>query len=63
MSSRCDSRASALAAAGVKTIIRYYSRDTVRPSKRLTRTEAEQMGAAGLRLCVVHEGRSCCLTG
>ncbi|MEI5996298.1 DUF1906 domain-containing protein [Paraburkholderia bengalensis] len=57
VSSTCGSRASALAAAGVKTVIRYYSRDTVRPSKRPTRAEANQFCAAGLRLGIVHESR------
>jgi hypothetical protein len=57
VSSTCSSRAAALAAAGVKTVIRYYSRDTIRASKRLTRVEASQLGAAGLRLGIVHEGR------
>ncbi|WP_343654125.1 DUF1906 domain-containing protein [Paraburkholderia caribensis] len=53
----CGNQASALATAGVKTVIRYYSRDTIHPSKRLTRAEAEQLHSAGLRLGVVHEGR------
>jgi hypothetical protein len=57
VSSTCGNRASALAAAGVKTIIRYYSRDTTRPSKRVTRVEANQFCASGLRLGIVHEGR------
>ena len=57
VSSGCGNRASALGAAGVKTVIRYYSRDTIRPSKRLTRAEADQLMAAGLRLAIVHEGR------
>jgi len=57
VSSKCGNRASALAGAGVKTIIRYYSRDTIRPSKRITREEAAQLSAAGLRLGIVHEGR------
>ncbi|WP_161564126.1 DUF1906 domain-containing protein [Cupriavidus lacunae] len=57
VSSACGSKATALNAAGIKTVIRYYSRDTIRPSKRLTQTEAEQLMEAGLRLCIVHEGR------
>ena len=57
VSSACGSKAAALFATGVRTIIRYYSRDTVRPSKRLSREEAEQLAAVGLRLCIVHEGR------
>lgn len=57
VSTSCGTKASALSAAGVRTIIRYYSRDTTRPSKRLTRQEAEQLAAVGLRLGIVHEGR------
>jgi hypothetical protein len=57
VSSNCGSRAGALRAAGVATVIRYYSRDTTNPSKRLTRAEAEQLAAAGLRIGIVHEGR------
>ncbi|MDN0075072.1 DUF1906 domain-containing protein [Crenobacter sp. SG2303] len=57
VSSACGNRASALAAAGVRTVIRYYSRDTVLSSKRLTHNEAIQLVAAGLRLGIVHEGR------
>jgi len=57
VSEACGARASALAAAGVRTIIRYYSRDTKRPSKILTQAEALQHDAAGLRIGVVHEGR------
>jgi hypothetical protein len=56
-STPCDSKASALSAAGIRTIIRYYSRDTVHPSKRLSRYEAEKLAAAGVRLGVVHDGR------
>lgn len=57
ISSQCASRAAALHAAGVATVIRYYSRDTIRPSKRLSREEALALSAAGLRLGVVHEAR------
>ena len=57
ISSQCGSRASALRAAGVTTVIRYYSRDTIRPAKRLSRDEALGLAAAGLRLGVVHEAR------
>jgi hypothetical protein len=53
----CGSSAPALAAAGVQTVIRYYSRDTARKSKRLSHEEAAQHGLAGLRIGVVHEGR------
>lgn len=57
VSSACGGKASALAAAGVRTIIRYYSRDTIRASKRLGADEARQLLAAGLRIGIVHEGR------
>ena len=50
-------KATALFAAGIKTVIRYYSRDTVHPLKRLGRDEAEKLAAAGIRLGIVHEGR------
>jgi hypothetical protein len=57
VSSACGARAAALAAAGVHTVIRYYSRDTIRPTKRLTRQEALQHCSAGLTIGIVHEGR------
>jgi len=57
VSTACGNKAAALFATGVRTIIRYYSRDTVRPSKRLTLEESEQLAAVGLRLGIVHEGR------
>jgi hypothetical protein len=53
----CTPKASALFAAGIGTVIRYYSRDTTRPSKRLSPPEAAALTAAGLRLAIVHEGR------
>ncbi|MDR6202506.1 DUF1906 domain-containing protein [Paraburkholderia graminis] len=57
VSSNCANKASALSAEGVRTIIRYYSRDTTNYSKRLSRPEAMAFKAAGMRLCIVHEGR------
>lgn len=57
VSSNCGSKAAALAAGGVSCVIRYYSRDTIRPSKRLDRNEAESLARAGIRLGIVHEGR------
>jgi hypothetical protein len=57
VSSTCGSKAASLFAAGVRTVIRYYSRDTIRPSKRLSAEEAHQFTAAGLRIGIVHEGR------
>jgi hypothetical protein len=57
ISSQSASRANALRAAGVATVIRYYSRDTIRPTKRLSRNEALAFSTAGLRLGVVHEAR------
>lgn len=52
-----SSKAAALAAAGVGAVIRYYSRDTTRPAKRLSRPEAAALTSAGLRIAIVHEGR------
>jgi len=57
VSSQCVGRAAALRAAAVTTVIRYYSRDTIRPLKRLSRDEALGLAAAGLRIGVVHEAR------
>lgn len=57
VSFNCGDSAGFLAGAGVKTIIRYYSRDTGIPSKRLTRKEALQFAAAGVRLGIVHEAK------
>jgi len=53
----CGGSAGFLAGAGVQTIIRYYSRDTGIPEKRLTRKEATQFAAAGVRLGIVHEAK------
>jgi hypothetical protein len=53
----CGSYAGFLAGAGVRTVIRYYSRDSGHPEKRLTRPEASALAAAGLRLAVVHEAK------
>src|SRR5690348_5089037 len=53
----CGSYAGYLAGAGVRTVIRYYSRDTGHPEKRLTRPEASAFAAAGLRLAIVHEAK------
>lgn len=53
----CGSYAGYLAGAGIKTIIRYYSRDTGIPQKRLTRKEASDFGGAGVRLAIVHEAK------
>jgi len=41
----------------MRTIIRNDASDTIRMTKRLTRAEAEQFAAAGLRVAIVHEGR------
>jgi len=57
VSSACGSYAGYLAGAGVRTVIRYYSRDTGHPEKRLTRPDASAFAAAGLRLAVVHEAK------
>jgi hypothetical protein len=53
----CGGSAGFLAGAGVQTIIRYYSRDTGILEKRLTRKEALQFAAAGVRLAIVHEAK------
>jgi len=53
----CGDQAAYLAGAGVKTIIRYYSRDTALPQKRLSLPEARSFASAGLRLAIVHEAR------
>jgi hypothetical protein len=57
VSYQCGDHAEPLASAGVKTIIRYYSRDTSLPAKRLTMAEAAKFACAGLRIGVVHEAR------
>lgn len=53
----CGAQAGFLSGAGVKTVIRYYSRDTGIPAKRLTRGEAWLFASAGIRLGIVHEAR------
>lgn len=53
----CGSQGGFLAGAGVKTIFRYYSRDTGLPTKRISRAEARTFAAAGLRLGAVHEAK------
>lgn len=50
VSSACGDKAGLIYAAGVRTVIRYYSRDTIRPSKRLAVTEARALARSGLRL-------------
>jgi hypothetical protein len=57
VSSNCGNKASALFAAGVRTVIRYYSRDTIHPDKPLKPDEARKLVAAGLRIGAVYEGR------
>jgi hypothetical protein len=57
VSQTCGNSAAVLVGANVKTIIRYYSRDTIHPDKRLTIKEAGQFAAAGLRIAIVHEAR------
>jgi hypothetical protein len=54
----CTSAATALRAAGVRVVIRYYTRDSPPNSKkRLHKLEAQALVNVGLRLCVVHQGR------
>ncbi len=45
VSQTCGNSAAVLVGANVKTIIRYYSRDTIHPDKRLTIKEAGQFAA------------------
>jgi hypothetical protein len=40
---------------GVETIIRYYARTTRQTEKRLTRSEAEAIIAAGISIAIVHQ--------
>jgi hypothetical protein len=47
-----------LRGAGVKTIIRYYARDTSNPAKVVKRAEAQAIATAGMRLGVVQESRN-----
>jgi hypothetical protein len=42
---------------GITTVIRYYSRTTQMPEKRLTVEEAQSLAAAGFELAVVHQDR------
>jgi len=54
----CDRYAKDLKRAGVRTVIRYYTRDSPPNSaKRLGQAEARALASAGLRLCIVYEGR------
>ena len=57
-SSVTTSRLTCLRGAGVKTIIRYYARDTSNPAKVVRRAEAQAIAAAGMRLGVVQESRN-----
>lgn len=53
----CNASARDLSRAGVKTVIRYYTRESPANSpKRLKRPEAEALAAEGLRLAIVYEG-------
>ena len=56
-STPCGAKATALFAAGIKTVIRDHSRDTVRPSKRLRRDEAEELVHRVDAWALRHEGR------
>lgn len=57
VSHNCGNRANALASAGVTTIFRYYSRDTLLPSKQMRPEEARLLSSAGIHLAIVYEGR------
>jgi hypothetical protein len=55
---RIGDHAPALAAAGVRTVFRYYTRDSdPAVAKRLHPAEAAQLVAAGLRIGAVYEGK------
>ena len=56
-SAPCGSMAGFLKGQGIKTVFRYYSRDTIHNEKRLSGAEAQALAAAGLRIGVVHEAR------
>jgi hypothetical protein len=57
-SRRCESSASCLAAAGRRFAIRYHSRTTTQPQKRLHPAEAAQLARAGLVLATVYQDRA-----
>jgi hypothetical protein len=57
-SSVTTARLTCLSGAGVKTIIRYYARDTGNPAKVVRKAEAQAIAAAGMRLGVVQESRN-----
>jgi len=50
-------RLSCLRGAGVRTVIRYYARDTRNPAKVVRGPEARAIASAGMKLGAVHEGR------
>lgn len=51
----CAAATDCLKGAGVTTVVRYYSEFTGIPGKRLTRSEAAALAAAGLRLGAVYQ--------
>lgn len=54
----CESSAGCLQTAGKTFVIRYYSRTTQQPEKRLRPKEAAALARAGLQLAVVYQDRA-----
>src|SRR3954471_23360083 len=52
---RITMRVACLRQAGVQFIARYYSATTLQPEKRLTRSEAQAISAAGMTMVTVYE--------
>lgn len=52
---RTTAKLECLKSKGVSAIIRYYARSTKQPEKRVTRTEAEAIVGAGLKLGIVQQ--------
>ncbi len=55
---RCESSADCLAASGLSFVVRYHSRTTTQPEKRLTPKEAAAMARAGLDIVTVYQDRA-----
>lgn len=58
----CHPFADCLVRQGMEFVIRYYSRTTKNPQKRLTHAEAAQVAKAGLRIATVYQDRGRLLT-
>lgn len=52
---RCDPFADCLASAGIQFVIRYYSRTTQQPEKRISAEEAAELDRAGLEIATVYQ--------